>query len=316
MGRRKAALTLQARPVHAYDVVFTEDPRQFLDRAGPHLAADPVLSTVVASVTDRAVAADEAGQPAPAYPRWWVTVADGEGQVVGVGMRTAPFPPFPMFLLPMPDEAALAVAAELLERGELVGGVNGALPAAQVLAEELGRQVGGSASVHEHTRLWVLGELVEPDPPPGRLRPAVDEDLELCLAWFQGFEQAAAEQAERTPRGDFEVFDRDDIETRIAERRIWVWEDESGEVVHLTAFNAPSFGVARIGPVFTPAEHRRRGLAGAAVARVSRMLLDQGARVCLFTDQANPTSNKVYARVGFEPVVEMANLVISAPAPA
>jgi predicted GNAT family acetyltransferase len=46
------------------------------------------------------------------------------------------------------------------------------------------------------------------------------------------------------------------------------------------------------------------------------MLLDQGARVCLFTDQANPTSNKVYARVGFEPVVEMANLVISAPAPA
>ena len=45
-------------------------------------------------------------------------------------------------------------------------------------------------------------------------------------------------------------------------------------------------------------------------AHVSRLLRDSGTRVCLFTDQANPTSNKIYAAIGYEPVVDMANLVI------
>ena len=42
---------------------------------------------------------------------------------------------------------------------------------------------------------------------------------------------------------------------------------------------------------------------------MSRLLRDSGTRVCLFTDQANPTSNKIYAAIGYEPVVDMANLV-------
>ncbi len=69
--------------------------------------------------------------------------------------------------------------------------------------------------------------------------------------------------------------------------------------------------MARIGPVYTPAQHRRRGYAGAAVAQVSQALLDEGARVCLFTDQANPTSNHIYTELGFRPVVDLANLAIS-----
>ena len=44
-----------------YALEFTEDPRNFLIRAGGLLEADPVLSTVVASVTARAVADVEAG---------------------------------------------------------------------------------------------------------------------------------------------------------------------------------------------------------------------------------------------------------------
>jgi len=233
-------------------------------------------------------------------------------------MRTAPFAPYPLFVLPMPEDAARAVAAALVARGEDVRGVNGALPAVQALADELGRSVGGMAEVYEHTRLWVLGDLAEPSaPPPGRLRAATEDDLELCLAWFRGFEAAAAEQTGRAPRADMaEQFERDDVAARVQDGRVWLWEDESGEVVHLTAFNAPSFGVARVGPVYTPTEHRGRGLAAAAVAAVSRMLVDEGARVCLFTDQANPTSNKVYASVGFVPVVDMANLLITTPAPA
>jgi predicted GNAT family acetyltransferase len=78
--------------------------------------------------------------------------------------------------------------------------------------------------------------------------------------------------------------------------------------VHLTAASKPSYGVSRIGPVYTPREHRGRGLASNAVAQVSRLLRDSGERACLFTDQANPTSNKIYEAIGYRRVVDMANL--------
>jgi len=67
--------------------------------------------------------------------------------------------------------------------------------------------------------------------------------------------------------------------------------------------------VARI--VCTPPCQRGRGWASNTVAEVSRELQAQGARVCLFTDQANPTSNKIYTALGFRPVIDMANLVIN-----
>lgn len=69
---------------------------------------------------------------------------------------------------------------------------------------------------------------------------------------------------------------------------------------------------ARCGaPVYTPAERRGHGYASAAVAQVSRRLLAEGARVCLFTDRANPVSNHVYAELGFTAVTDMANHTVA-----
>jgi GNAT superfamily N-acetyltransferase len=292
---------------------FTEDPRAFLRRSGGLLEADPVLSTVVASVTAQAVEAQAQDAPPPAHPRWWLTVADERtGEPVGVAMRTAPFPPYPLYVLPMPDEAARALAAALVDRGEEVSGLNGALPATEVLGGELARRTGGTARVREHMRLHVLSRLVEPlVTPDGRPRVASSADSDLALAWFSAFHADAAAQAGRLePDGESEHFDEADIAARIAEGRVWLWEDGLGTPVSLVGFNAPSFGVARVGPVYTPAVHRGRGFASALTAHVSRLLRDAGSRVCLFTDQANPTSNKIYAAIGYTPVVDMANLVI------
>jgi predicted GNAT family acetyltransferase len=44
------------------------------------------------------------------------------------------------------------------------------------------------------------------------------------------------------------------------------------------------------------------------VFEVSKLLRDSGERACLFTDQANPTSNKIYEEIGYEPLVDMANM--------
>ena len=219
-----------------FQLEFTEDPQEFLLRAGGLLEADPVLGTVVASVTARAIAAVEAGEPAPRHPQWWLSVADeATGEVVGVVMRTAPFLPHPLYVLPLPDAAARQVAAALVDRGEEVAGINGALPAAEVMATELARRTGRRARVHEHTRLHVLERLVEPKvAPDGRPRVAVPADAELALAWFRAFHADAAAQAGRLgSEQEGEQFDEADIAARIAEGRIWLWEDALGTPVSL-----------------------------------------------------------------------------------
>ncbi|MBI2244122.1 MAG: GNAT family N-acetyltransferase [Nocardioides sp.] len=300
----------------AHHLEILDDAAGFLDAAGDHLAAEPVLSTVIATVTARIAAADARGVPHGEHPRWWAVVRDETGAVTGVAMRTAPFAPYPVYVLPMPDEAAVQLARLVRDRGEALAGVNGALPAARLVAEEAARLAGGEVRVHEHLRLFRLGELVVPPSPPGRLRLATSDDLDLALEWFRAFGVAAAEQAGRSEPHAMPDLTTDDMLERIDQGVVWLWEDERGEAVHLTAANPPANGVTRVGPVYTPSLHRGRGYAGAAVAEVSRQYVEQGVRCCLFTDQANPTSNRIYQALGYEAVVDMANLVITTPGPA
>jgi predicted GNAT family acetyltransferase len=294
----------------AVDLDFITDPAAFLEAARTTLAASPVQSTVVATVADRLARDAADGRPPP--PDDWYVIVREAGQITGVGMRTAPFEPRPLFLLPMPDDAATALARALHERGEEVRGANGALPAARVFAEETARLTGRTARVNVHTRLFELDELIPPTRSvPGRLRRATADDLDVVRAWFAAFIADADEQAGR-PAGSMGDAVPEDEATlrRIDAGYIWLWEDADGRRVHLTAANPPSFGVARIGPVYTPRDQRGRGWASAAVAAVSQHLLDLGARPCLFTDQANPTSNGIYIALGYRPVVDMAFMLV------
>ena len=55
----------------------------------------------------------------------------------------------------------------------------------------------------------------------------------------------------------------------------------------------------------TPRDRRGRGYGTAVTAALSAMLLARGHRFCfLYTDLANPTSNAIYTRIGYEPVCD------------
>lgn len=288
---------------------FYDDPRAFLEVAADHLAEQPVVTTVVSGVAHKTAADAEAGVPWPdGVPRWFAVLLDGT-RVVGAAMRTAKFAPYPAFLLPMPDDGARLLARTLAERDEPMTAANGALPAVQVFCAELAALVGGEARIAQHTRLFELGDLVAPAPVEGRLRPATVEEQPLVSSWYDAFMVDADEQAGRAPGATpHEAPGPEDLRHRIEGGRVFVWEDASGRPLHLTVASHPSYGVSRIGPVYTPREHRGRGIASAAVAEVSRLVRDSGERACLFTDQANPTSNKIYEAIGYRPVVDMANL--------
>ncbi len=298
-----------ARMGSTLEVVFYDQPAHFLDRAGDWLAADPVVSTVISTVAAR-MARSSSAAPMTPYS-WFAMVTDPAGGIAGVAMRTAPFAPYPPYLLTMPDAAAVALADALVDRGEEVGGANGALPASRVFAERIAERVGGAVEVSMHTRLFELGTLVDPAPARGRLRRAYDDEAPLVLEWFHQFHADADEQAGHAGHADrADGTTLEDVRERIRLGRTWMWVDDSDTPRHLTGANPPAYGVARIGPVFTPQEHRGRGYASAAVAEVSQYLRAEGSRVTLFTDQANPTSNRIYLALGFEPVVDMVDLAI------
>ncbi|MDR7255314.1 putative GNAT family acetyltransferase [Nocardioides sp. BE266] len=303
----------------ALTLEFFASPRPFLDAAGALLEAEPVLGSVIASVSQRVERELDAGIDSWAdvdapFARWWLVVRDGSGQVVSAVMRTATFKPYPTFALPMPDAAARALAAALHERGELLGGANGALPGAEVLARTTAELAGAELVTDKATRLWEATSVDVPPAPEGRLRQATEDDAELVLAWFTAFHEEADEQAGRAPdphSGEHNTLDS--VLVRIREGIEWLWELPDGTVAHLSGAGLPSYGVGRIGPVYTPKEHRGRGIASYVVGELTRRGLEAGTRMCLFTDQANPTSNKIYASLGYEPVIDMAEHLVRVP---
>ena len=300
------------------ELEFFDTPQPFLDAAGDLLGADPVLGSVIATVTERtarelAEGRDSWAEVAAPFARWWLVVRDDSGAVVSAVMRTAPFKPHPTFGMPMDDDAARALAAALHERGELLGGANGALPGAEVLARETARLAAGDMVSAKASRLWEATAVDVPPAPEGRLRRATEADAELVLSWFEAFHAEADEQAGREP--DHAGGEHNTLEStlvRIREGVEWLWELPDGTVAHLSGASLPSYGVSRIGPVYTPKEHRGRGIASHVVGELTRRGLEAGHRMCLFTDLANPTSNKIYAGLGYAPVVDMAeHLVIT-----
>ncbi len=93
--------------------------------------------------------------------------------------------------------------------------------------------------------------------------------------------------------------------TRLVSRAaVYVWCDD--EIRSMAAGMAPTPSGVRVGFVYTPREQRGRGYASACTAATSQRLLDEGRRFCfLYTDLANPTSNAVYRRIGYEPVCDV-----------
>jgi predicted GNAT family acetyltransferase len=53
--------------------------------------------------------------------------------------------------------------------------------------------------------------------------------------------------------------------------------------------------------VYTLPEYRQRGYAAAVVAHICKLILNEGKIPLLYTDLANPCSNKAYTNVGFVP---------------
>ena len=128
--------------------------------------------------------------------------------------------------------------------------------------------------------------------PPGALRKATEADLPLAREWVDAFVRDVG----------LAVAVPDMAQRLVARGLLFFWIDAGRECAMVSSSRETPSGCA-INMVYTPPQFRRSGYATAAVATLSDALLQSGRRFCcLYTDIANPTSNSIYAKIGYRPI--------------
>lgn len=272
------------------EIVAHREAAEFARLARPLLESDPTRHTIELTALAGLLASDSAAA--------MVTV-HVDGEVVGALSRNRARPALVAAVRPLdaePVEQALASIDPQLP------GVNGPDAAAEAFAAAYTARTGAAVQVERRSRLFRLGDLAPPTGVAGAPRRAGSADLDLLGAWFAEF---CIEAHGRPGIEDPRV-----VMANAQERGAgnWLWEVDGTPVAFASA-RGPIAGMSRIGPVYTPPEHRGHGYGAAVTAAGSRWAIDEGAaRVLLFTDLANPASNRLYPRIGYLPVHDAVEL--------
>jgi RimJ/RimL family protein N-acetyltransferase len=266
---------------------------EFLERAGPYLAAREAEHNLLLGL----------GAGIAAHPEKWpdpyLATVEEDGAVVGAAVMPPLFN-LVLSLLAGPEAATAALAADLRRRYPTLPGVLGPPAESRAFLAAWARESGQTATLSRAELIYRAERIVAPPhPAAGALRRATEADRGLLLAWVGDFfaESLGEERRDEVARM---------VENRLTTTTggFYLWED--GGPVSLVGWSGPTPNGVRIGPVYTPPEHRRRGYAATATAELGWLLLAEGRRfVFLFTAVANPTSNRIYRAIGFEPVCEV-----------
>jgi uncharacterized protein len=275
-------------------VVIDTDLAAFLADVRPWLSTDPVRHNVLMTVLQSRADGVEPIEDGIFLAR----ILDGD-ELSGVAIRTPPH----ALLASMMSPAAAAALAAVVAGDDEVTAVNGskdvAMPIAQAIADARGGEVRQSRGLGR----FQLTQLIPPRPAPGAARVAAEADTDVIIQWTTAFHEYIGEPV---------TVNRDKATARIALGQMWLWED-GGEPVSMVNRSDPAGGVARVNLVYTPEALRGRGYASALVAVVTQQILDDGFVASLYTDLANPTSNKIYQALGYEKLDEAGIWAVTTP---
>jgi hypothetical protein len=267
---------------------------EFMATAGAFLARREAEHNLIFGILSNYEADPSSFAEAP----YLASVVHGK-KVVCAAIRT---PPWRLVVSEMDHPAAAHLLAEDLHGagagGAAVPGVVGPAAAAGHFAEAWAERTGARARLSRHERSFRLRRVIPPRPAPGRLVRSRPEHRAVLAEWAKAFHDEAIGSSDPVQDWDATA----DRWIRGLGRTAYAWVDE-GRPVSLAGVGGLTPNGIRIGPVYTPPELRGRGYASNLVAEVSQLQLYAGRRfVFLFTDLANPTANKIYQDIGYEPV--------------
>jgi predicted GNAT family acetyltransferase len=271
------------------------DVQTFLAEAGPFLALREAEHNLLFGICSQLARDPQSFGQGPPY----LAISEDDGRIVGAALRT---PPHNLVLSETDELAAIEpLVRDVRDAVDTLPGVLGPRSAASTFVRAWCDREGAVATLRMSNRIYRAARATRPTGVAGAMRQSRDADRDLMIRWLDAF------TAEAMP----EEVVHDTSESMVERRRSdpdggWrFWQDE-GRAVSLAGFGSRTPNGIRVGPVYTPPALRGRGYATALVGWMTAALLEGGHRHCfLFTDLANPTSNGIYQRIGYEAVTDV-----------
>lgn len=277
-------------------VVRHADPAAFLAAAVPVTARNPAIAAFAG-----AWALGLLRDPPPPTERSYL--ATFGGVATGIAMQRGGGA---VVIDGSDPPAAAAFAEDLALEHVSLQGVAGGLDACTSFAAAWRARTGRARVERVRLRHHALTAVADLPAPAGRCRIGGAGDVDWLIEQLRAFvaEAGVPDTKERIAAV---------VPRRVAEGRYRIWEVDGESVAFAGCTDAGAHG-ARVGPVWTLAARRGRGYGTALVATLSRELLAAGApRLFLMTDVGNPTSNAIYARIGYRPLHDFYHFDFVAP---
>jgi len=278
-----------------------DDPAEFVRRATAALEAHEAENNLALGIANGVAGGD--------YSREAVFLATVEhestshgGAPAAVTLRTPPFPVLVAYTPEAGDPEVVRLVTEALydAYGSDIAGFNADGRVVRHYVDAWTKRTGRRARLHQSMRVYRLTRVRPPSGVSGSARRARAEDHGTLIEFVSGFYRDALPD-EYDPQRVVEMVTRL-TSPPAGQRGLFVWEVD-GRPVSMAAYSGPTPHGIRIVAVYTPPEERGHGYASACVAELSARLLAEGRDYCfLFTDLANPTSNSIYQKIGYEPV--------------
>jgi len=289
-----------------WTVVADTGPAAFARQAWEYLQVEAVRNNIVCTLAQYRIRRADAGESSSDGAQHWLRVVDRDGAVHGTAVVV---PPHGTALLStMAPRAAQLLAGYFARAAPDLRGADGPEEVAAAFVAGYRTATGAAARTGMAQLLFDLERVAAPQGVAGSPRVAGPDDLALILDWALAFGTEAVPDkpvTEESRRNLAEITRR-----RLEQRRdAWLWEVDGVPVsyAHRNRLDPvpglTTVPLVRISAVYTPPEYRGHGYASGNVAALSQLSLDEGAeRLLLYTDKANPTSNKIYQEIGYRPV--------------
>lgn len=267
----------------------------FLTLAGSWMMQSEAENNLILGFAN-AWAADPAFFQTPPY----LASVDANGRTVACAFRS---PPHKLVLTRLGErKAAKLLATDALSVYPDLGTALGPEPDIEIFAAAWADIAGRHPARGMRQRIHEARAVQRADKrPPGRLRAVTVAELDSIVAWVSACLDEIGEVVREEPAKLAKV--------RVQSGSLFVWDDRGP--VSMAGWSGKTTNGVRVNLVYTPPEMRSRGYARACVSALTERLLAEGNRFCcLYTNLANPISNRVYERIGYRPVCDVSDFTM------
>jgi hypothetical protein len=195
-----------------------------------------------------------------------------------------------------------ALAKYLIENQLKAISLLGESPLVIAFANELKAGINVSWKTKVNQRIYKIEKVKTIASSPGHFRPASHEDFKIALDYVKAF-YASIDESFYAPVAP------QMIKAFIEKQTLFVWDHDG--VVSIAKKARPSKNGIVVNTVYTPESKRGNGYASSCIAALSKHLLKEYKFCSLYTDLGNPTSNRIYMNIGYQPVIDCQSIELN-----